>query len=481
MKTKNRGIVRRGLATAILAALVTSGSAAASEWRQVEDPAEAGWSIEVLEAARETAVSAGSDAVMVVEDGVVVAAWGTVDRPSPIYSMRKGLYNALLGTLVEEGSIRLDATLAELGIEEIDSLTEAERSATVADLLASQSGVYHESAYEPASMKRGRPERGSHPPGTYWFYNNWDFNLVAHLIERASGRKLGELFAERLAGPLGMEDFTSDDVFRFLEPSRSRFPAVVFWMSARDLARVGQLYLQEGEWEGRALLSRSWIEESWKPRWRFAEDSPFGGGNGFGYLWWIYPSRSDAETPSGRRDIYLTRGSDGQVVAVLPALDLVFVHQNDGDEADFADAFRILDQILAAREAEPGPGVAARTVPLAPGLLGKASPPRERRSAVPWSPDDRDRLVGEYLLSPRVSFVVHELGDRLFALPEGAPLAEVELFRDRAGTIFSPAVEVSLTPIEGESGAIVALEGTMEGRPVRLEKRGSEEESEGEE
>lgn len=470
MMTRSKNEDRRWFSTAILLLLTTiAPTASAKEWRQHADPSRGGWSNEGLERAKEIATEAGSAAVMIVEDGLVVEAWGVVDRPLPIYSMRKGLYNALAGMLVEEGKIALDATLDDLGIEEIDPLTEVERSATVEDLLTSRSGIYHVSAYEPASMKRSRPERGSRSPGEHWFYNNWDFNLVAHLIEGASGRSLAELFRDRVASPLGMEDFRTDETFRFLEPSRSRFPAVIFRMSARDLARFGQLYLQGGRWEGQRLLDEDWIDASWTLHTVFPPGSARGAGNGFGYLWWIHPGHPGGERPFARRDVYLTRGSDGQLLAVVPKLDLVFVHQTAG-EGGFEDAVRVFDAILTAREGGTPGRNEPKTVALDPEALGEPPPAPDRRSAVPWSAEMREALTGKYSLSPEIAFLLHEIDGRLFARPRGAPLAEVELFVDETGTIFSPAVDVELTPVRNEEGEIVALRGRIEGRPVRLER-----------
>lgn len=77
-------------------------------------------------------------------------------------------------------------------------------------------------------------------------------------------------------------------------------------------------------------------------------------------------------------------------------------------------------------------------------------------------------LTGEYALNPQIGFLVHEVDQRLFALPKGAPLAEVELFIDDNGVIFSPAVDVSLEIQERDQDRVVALAGQMEGREIRL-------------
>ena len=73
----------------------------------------------------------------------------------------------------------MSSTLAELGIDDNEpSLTDVEKRATVRDLLTARSGVYHPALYETPGMAAMRPLRGSHLPGTHWYYNNWDFNAL---------------------------------------------------------------------------------------------------------------------------------------------------------------------------------------------------------------------------------------------------------------------------------------------------------------
>jgi hypothetical protein len=82
------------------------------------DPAKTGWSLPKLEAAREYAAKIGSSAVMVVQDGRVIAAWDDVQRNMEIHSMRKGFMSALYGIAVSKKQIDLDKTLGELGIDD---------------------------------------------------------------------------------------------------------------------------------------------------------------------------------------------------------------------------------------------------------------------------------------------------------------------------------------------------------------------------
>ena len=102
-------------------------------------------------------------ALMVVTDGQVVYEWGNTANNFQAHSMRKSLLSALYGIAVADGAIELSQTLAELNIDDKTPLTEAEKEATVADLLKARSGVYIPAAGEAASMKALRPRRGSHP------------------------------------------------------------------------------------------------------------------------------------------------------------------------------------------------------------------------------------------------------------------------------------------------------------------------------
>src|SRR5512136_1556608 len=148
------------------------------EWDRASSPESLGWSSDKLAAARAYSERIGSAAVMVVDDGVVVAAWGDMTHKYFCHSMRKSLMSALYGIYVAEGKIDLSATLKDLGIDDLTPLTELEKTATVRDLLSARSGVYIEAAGEAASMKAMRPARGSHAPDTFWYYNNWDFNAL---------------------------------------------------------------------------------------------------------------------------------------------------------------------------------------------------------------------------------------------------------------------------------------------------------------
>ena len=150
----------------------------------------------------------GSTALMVVHGGRPVFQWGDVALKSSVASVRKSVLNVLYGIYVAKGRINLDATLEELDVDDVEGLTRQERQATVADLLKARSGVCHPSVYDTA---RDRPPRGAHPPGGFWFYNNWDFNALGTIFERQTGETVFDALASGIAVPLQMQDFLRED------------------------------------------------------------------------------------------------------------------------------------------------------------------------------------------------------------------------------------------------------------------------------
>jgi CubicO group peptidase (beta-lactamase class C family) len=99
-----------------------------------------------------------------------------------------------------------------LGIDDNEpSLTLEEKQARVIDLLKARSGIYHAALYETPAMKAEKPVRGSHPPRSFWAYNNWDFNALGTIYETATHDSIYHSFDERIARHIGMEDFSFKD------------------------------------------------------------------------------------------------------------------------------------------------------------------------------------------------------------------------------------------------------------------------------
>ncbi|NTB87774.1 serine hydrolase domain-containing protein [Agrobacterium tumefaciens] len=297
--------------------ILAAGTAHPQTWEDI-NPINAGWSAARLETARLEAKSLRPTALMIIQDGRVIARWGDASRKVNMASVRKSLLSALYGSAIAEGRIDLSASLAELGIDDnAPSLTVDEKAATVRDLLMARSGIYHPAAHETADIKRKRPARGSHAPGSFWFYNNWDFNALGTIYRQQTGEDIFASFEKRIARPIGMEDFSLKDG-RYALEKLSRHPAYPTRLSARDAARFGQLFLNDGKWGTKQIIPASWIRESttaysWAKRIR----------QGYGYMWWTLP-----EDTWGPHAFYAS-GYGGQIIAIVPSKRLVVVQTVD--------------------------------------------------------------------------------------------------------------------------------------------------------
>jgi CubicO group peptidase (beta-lactamase class C family) len=300
-------------------------------WQKATEPEQLGWSSAKLALAQKYAKKIGSGAVMIVEDGVVVDAWGDITRQFQCHSMRKSLLSGLIGVHVDGGSIDLSKTMAELGIDDYEpSLSPEEKQATVGDLIKARSGIYHPALGESPGMKSLRPKRHSHPPGTFWYYNNWDFNALGTIFEKETGAKIFNDFDKRIAKPIQMEDFNVGNCRYLRRADYKNAPLSAhryyrFRMSARDLARFGLLFLREGRWRNEQIVSSNWVHES------TASHSNTGIDSGYGYMWWTGVNRGLTANVSVKEHSFYAAGWGGHRVFVLPYRKLVVVHRVNTD------------------------------------------------------------------------------------------------------------------------------------------------------
>ena len=162
-----------------------------------------------------------------------------------------------MGRHVASGRIRLDATLGDLGIDDVQPLTDIEKTARVRDLLCPRSGVYHPagSAGGDVPLRRGARRPGA-PPG----YNNWDFNVLETIFENATSLSVHEAFERDLTGPLGLTDHAPSSHRVLGDPWRSRHLAHHFFLSARELMSIGQLVLNHGDAAGCSIVPPEWLD-----------------------------------------------------------------------------------------------------------------------------------------------------------------------------------------------------------------------------
>lgn len=318
-----------------------------SHWERISSPDSVGWSSDKLRAARDYSTTIKTAAVMIVVGGRVLDEWGEIATKYNIHSIRKSLLSALYGIHVADGRIDLSKTMGELGIDDNEpSLTETEKQATVRDVLKARSGIYHPALYETPGMKAARPKRWSHPPGTFWYYNNWDFNVAGTIFERAVKNSIFREFKERIADPLGMEDYRVDDG-QYVTGPDSVYPAYPFRMTARDMARFGLLFLRNGRWGWRQIVPAEWVTES------TTSYSDAGESGGYGYMWWVAANGKHLPGVSIPDGSYSARGAGGHYILVIPAYDLVIVHRVNtdipGNSVSAQEFGRLVGLILEAR------------------------------------------------------------------------------------------------------------------------------------
>ena len=307
-----------------------------------------------LDAFRTRARALGARAFIAMRGNETLISDGPVAEVQRIASCRKSIVNALYGIAVGAGKINLDATLADVGIDDYSPLSATEKSATIRDLLRARSGVYIPASAETARMAALRPPRGSHQPGAFWYYNNWDFNALGEIYQRVTGEGLFTAIEHRLAIPLGWRDFRPLEHMQWgYEPASPRFGAYNMWMSTRDMARFGQLFLNRGRLHGAQLIPEAWIADSTRVYSTTDHDGILGG---YGYLWWIATDQGGKNTFGLPVGSYTAAGNGGRYISIFPQQNIVFAVQPEEHEdqppaqiySDMAAYSQLLRQLLDA-------------------------------------------------------------------------------------------------------------------------------------
>ncbi|NOX94091.1 MAG: serine hydrolase [Alphaproteobacteria bacterium] len=300
-------------------------------WESYSDIEAAGFSADGL-AALEAAIAAGNThSMMVIRNGRIVYSYGDVTQTEGTYlaSVRKSILAMLMGEHVKSGAININATLAELGVDDVQGLTDREKTATLRDIISARSGIYHPASNFSGVTDAG-PQRGDHGPGEYFWYNNWDFNAAGGIFEQLTGTDIYGAVETQFAGPLEFEDY---DLAMHRENGKggdltqSKYPSYHFFLSARDSARLGLLMLNEGQWEGEEIIPADWVAESVSITTPSAAMNPAKyreSGFAYGYMWWVF---DPVHFPKAFHGGYAARGHFGQYIVVLPALDMVVVHK----------------------------------------------------------------------------------------------------------------------------------------------------------
>lgn len=272
------------------------------------------------------------------------------------WSTAKSIAATLIGMLVDQGKMALDAPL---GLDWLPRAPAPEkdprRAITLRHVLNMSSGLetvdnggleYATGSgmayWAGASSVRGALNRGLiREPGANWDYENYDTLLAVAAMKRAVGSDQAYLRFPRTAllDRIGMRNtLVSPDRFGdFILSSQ-------VYTNARDLARFGLLYLQDGKWGGERLLSKEWISFVRTPA-----PATAGRGNEYGGHWWLVPDKR-TDVP---KDAYSTAGNRGQFVIVVPSHDLVIVRRGLDYGRQGFDRWDLTREVLKAFQGLP--------------------------------------------------------------------------------------------------------------------------------
>lgn len=300
-------------------------------------------------------------AVVVVYDGKLVAeryAPGfNLDMPLPGWSMSKSVTNALVGLLFKDGKLDL---LKPAPIPEWRGVGDERRQITLDQLMRMSSGLVFEEVYAPlydaTAMLYGSFQFAAYAaqkplaskPDQVWNYSSGTANIIARLVRQTIENDMPayyRYFYERLFDRIGMYSTV-------VEPDASgTFVGSSYTLAtARDWARFGLLYLNDGLWQGQRILPPGWVKYTTTP----TAKAPQGQ---YGAMWWLnagdMADPQNRKWPSAPTDAYAAQGFQEQKVIVIPSLKLVLVRLGATAEREQWDTDRFIKNVIVSLPKQP--------------------------------------------------------------------------------------------------------------------------------
>lgn len=309
---------------------ITSSVFAQNEWTYSKNLEATGWDSNSLKEFNKYIIdSTKVTGLMLIHNGKVVFDYGDIKENSYIASCRKSILAMIFGKYVENGTIDLNKTIKQLGINDVEGILPIEHKATIKDLISARSGVYHPEGYG-GGMQQFAPKRGSVEPGKYWLYSNWDFNVAGFVFEQETHKNIYDEVEKQLVIPLGMQDWNRSLQVKEGDTTKSKYLAYPMWFSTRDMAKIGQLMLQKGNWNGKQIISGNWVDEMIKQRTTNQEINnnvpvlkDTGVNFGYGYMWWLFEDMYDDRF----KNAYVALGAMGQAIAIYPEINVVMAYK----------------------------------------------------------------------------------------------------------------------------------------------------------
>ena len=331
---------RRGFLAGAAAAIATPALAQGSPWATVIDKARS---------------LSQCHAMMIRQSGTGVVRevfrGPAIGQAVPVKSVSKSVVAALTGAAIDRREIpNVDATIAELAPALIPRAADARvGEITVADLVTMQAGLERTSGANYGgwvSSANWVADALSRPfvaePGARMLYSTGSFHVLGAVLSEVAGQSLLSLARTRLGEPLGIDipAWTRDPQGRYLGGNEMS-------LTLDGMIRFGELYRQNGAFDGAQVLSADWVAQSLQPRTRSAFS-----GLDYGYGWFL--------GRGGGPDYAVARGYGGQVICVAPTLELTLAITSDPTQPArsggyFGDLQRLIEQdILPLAAAQLG-------------------------------------------------------------------------------------------------------------------------------
>lgn len=240
------------------------------------------------------------------------------------HSMCKSITGMAIGMLIEEGKLKLNENIYDIFSDHMNAFSKIFRPViTVENLLTMTSGV----TFNESGIVSGNDWLGSFlnasvngKPGTEFQYNSLNTYVLSAIVTKRTGETLTEYLTPRLFGPLGITKYYWETC-----PKGITKGGWGLFLCAEDMAKLGQLYLQRGKWNGQQLVSEYWIEISTARHLKTQNDT-----YGYGYQLWM----------EQRPGSFEYNGMLGQNVIIYPDMDMVLV-TNAGNKEMFQDCIML--------------------------------------------------------------------------------------------------------------------------------------------
>ena len=326
-------------ALSLVSAVAQINDSPRADWQPLPNREQASFSSSRLHALTDLLKTENTTAMLVAVHGKVLFQYGDLAYVSHIASMRKSVLSMLYGNYVQSGKIDLQKTVKEIGLQDVKPFLPIEEDAKLEQLLAGRSGIFIvPDKPDPHSSDSFQPPRGSQLPGNFFTYNEWDFNAAGTAFEKLTGKSIYDALESDLARPIGMQDFDRARQVKVSNMPSSVHPSYFMYLSTRDMARLGQLMLRHGNWNGKQVIPDDWVRYSTSLTTPFQDMYPTALRNyefperwGFGLMWFVWdePGYLNHAWTGPMQGGFLAMGADGQYIAVLPELDMVIAHKVD--------------------------------------------------------------------------------------------------------------------------------------------------------